>query len=459
MGAAPAAISCAMVSPAQAQEVSPTEAKAIAEEAYVFGLPLVYISVQADSLTNVPRPEGARAPFNQFAHYREFPDATNNPIVGMNVDTLYSIAHLDLSAEPIVLSVPEMGDRYWIMQILDAWNDVPAAPGARTVGAKGGNFALVGPNWSGPIPEDLTVIRSDTSLTMIGGRTYTSGRDDYATVHKLQDQYTLTPLSKWGRNYTPPASVSVKAGVDAKTPTPEQVFAMPAETYFARLNALLVDNPARAEDAPVLARIAKIGVAPGASFSMDGLSAEVRKAIEEGVLAGQQEIRGWHAKMGEKVNGWQLARDLGHYGTKYAYRAAWTFYAVSGNLVEDAFYPTTSEDSAGRPLTGANKYRLHFTKEELPPVDAFWSLTMYDADSYLVPNPIDRYSRGGRDQLKYDEDGSLTLYIQHESPGADKEANWLPAPEGPMFLALRLYVPKQAVADGTWNPPAVEKVE
>jgi hypothetical protein len=247
--------------------------------------------------------------------------------------------------------------------------------------------------------------------------------------------------------------------VDAKTPTPEQVFAMTPEAYFGRLNVLLVDNPAHPEDAPILARIARLGIAPGANFNMSAFGEEARKAIEEGVRAGQEEIKEWHSRMGEKVNGWQLARDLGRYGTNYPYRAAWTFYGVGGNLVEDAFYPTTQVDSAGNPLTGDNKYELRFSKEQLPPVDAFWSLTMYNADSYLVDNPINRYSLGGRDKMKYGGDGSLTLYIQRESPGAAKQANWLPAPDGKIFLALRLYRPKPEVANGTWKPPAVTKVE
>ena len=449
---------CAKQKPPE-DTLTAAEAKAIAQEAYVFGLPLVYIAVQADQLSNVPSPEGTRAPFNQFGHYREFPDAKNNPIVGMNVDTLYSIAYLDLSAEPMILSIPEMGDRFWLMQIIDAWNDVPGAPGNRTVGGKGGNFALVGPKWKGELPQGLTEIRSSTSLTMIGGRTYATGKGDYEKVHKLQDQYRLTPLSKWGTDYLPPATVPVKPNVDVKTPTPEQVFAMSPEAFFGRLNALLVDNPPHPDDAPVITRLARLGIIPGAAFTLDGFSEDVRNAIKEGVIAGQEEVKEWHAKMGEKVNGWQLARDLGRYGTKYPYRAAWTYYGVGGNLVEDAFYPTTQVDSAGNPLTGDKKYQLRFSKEEIPPVNAFWSLTMYNADSYLVDNPINRYSLGGRDKMKYGGDGSLTLHIQRDSPGAAKQANWLPAPEGRIFLALRLYEPRQEVINGTWNPPAVEKVE
>jgi hypothetical protein len=443
-------------------KVTPAEAKAIAQEGYIFGLPPVYIALQADVMTNVAKPEGGRAPFNQFDQHREFPDAKNNKIVGMNVDTLYSMANLDLTAEPIVLLVPPMdGKRWWIMQVIDAWNDVPAAPGSRTHGNKGGAFAIVGPNFKGTLPAGMEEIRADTSLCALGGRTYTAGMDDYPAVHKIQDGYKLIPLSQWkgkDTNYTPPAAVSVKPGVDAKTPVPTQVFKMSAEQFFGRLCELLVNNPARKADAPVMAKLAKLGIKPGAKFKLDAFDADTRKAIEEGVADGQQAIRDEESKMGEMVNGWQIARDLGRYGTKYTYRAAWTFFAVGGNLIEDAIYPLTLVDADGKKLDGANKYTLHFSKDQIPPVDAFWSLTLYDKDSYLVDNPLNRYALGDRSNCKMGADGSLTLYIQNESPGADKESNWLPAlKEGPFKLALRLYVPKSQVADGTWKPPAVQR--
>src|SRR5262245_12095756 len=207
-----------------AATLSPVDAKAIAQDGYVFGLPLVYIALQADVMTNVAKPEGGRAPFNQFDHHREFPDAENNKIVGMNVDTLYSMANLDLTAEPMVLVVPPMeGGRWWIMQVIDAWNDVPAAPGSRTRGGKGGAFAIVGPNFRGDVPAGLEVIRCDTSLCMLGGRTYTAGTSDYAAVHRIQDGYRLIPLSQWkgaDTRYAPSAHVAVKAGVDVQTPVP-----------------------------------------------------------------------------------------------------------------------------------------------------------------------------------------------------------------------------------------------
>jgi hypothetical protein len=435
-------------------EMTPAEAKSIASDAWVFGMPLVYIGTQVDLQTHTAKPQGPLAPINQFSQYRTFPDASNRVIVGLNVDTLYSLAALDLSEGPIVLSVPEMGKRFWVMQLMDAWNNVFGAPGSRTVGDKGGNFAIVGPDWKGSLPDGVTEIKSPTSLVMIGGRTYTAGPKDYSAVHALQDKYKLVPLSEWGKNYTPPDNVPLKAGVDTKTPVPEQVLAMSPDVYFNRLNALLVNNPPEPADPVMMERIANLGIKPGGQFQLSSFSPEVQKAIQDGIADGQPIMK--NAKRGKDVNGWDMALDLGRYGANYPYRASWTFYAVGGNLAEDAVYPFAGKDGDGKPLDGANKYTLHFTKEQLPPVNAFWSVTMYDADSYLVPNPINRYALGDRSGLKYGKDGSLTMYIQSDSPGKDKEANWLPAPkQGGFRLALRLYAPKKEVADGTWTPPPI----
>ena len=436
--------------------LKPDEARTLAQEAWVFGMPLVYIEKQIDTVTHTTKPQGPLAPINQFAHYREFPDASNRSVVGLNVDTLYSLGALDLAQEPFVLSIPEMGNRFWLMQLIDAWNNVPHAPGSRTVGGKGGNFAIVGPNWKGTLPPGLTELRIPTNLVLIGGRTYTANKDDYPAVHALQDQYKLVPLSQWGKAYTPPDNVPLKPGVDAKTPVPTQVLAMSPEDYFNRLNALLVTNPPEPSDPATMTRIAKLGIAPGASFKMAAFSPEVRKAIEDGVAAGQKQMR--EAKRGKEVNGWDITLDMGRYGTNYPYRASWTFYGVGGNLAEDAVYPFAAKDGEGKTLDAANKYTLRFTKAEIPPVNAFWSLTMYDAESYLVPNSINRYALGDRSGMKFGDDGSLTIYIQNEDPGADKQANWLPAPkQGEFRLALRLYAPKKEVADGTWTPPPIKR--
>jgi hypothetical protein len=437
--------------------ISADEAKAIAQEAWIFGMPLVYIEIQIDTATHVPKADKGHAPINQFAHYRAFPDASNRTVVGFNVDTLYSLAQVELSKEPMVLSVPEMGKRFWVMQIIDAWNNVPHAPGSRTVGSKGGHFAIIGPTWKGTLPQGVTELRVPTNLALIGGRTYTGGPDDYAAVHALQDQYKLVPLSSWGKQYTPPDNVPLKEGVDAKTPVPTQVLALSPEDFFNRLNRLLVTNPPEPEDPKTMARLATLGIAPGATFSMDVFTPEVRKAIEAGVADGINEMR--ETVRGKVVNGWQIALDMGRYGTKYTYRAGWTFFGVGGNLPEDAVYPFAELDGDGKPFNGANKYSLNFTRAEIPPVNAFWSLTMYDDDAYLVANPINRYALGDRSHLASDAEGGLTLYIQSDSPGKEKESNWLPAPKDAGFkLALRLYAPKKEVADGTWAPPPVKRV-
>jgi hypothetical protein len=441
-------------------KLTPAEAKSLAKEAFIFGMPPVYIALNQEILTNASKPEGARAPYNQFAHFRDFPDPTNRTVVIWNVDTLYSIGALDLTAEPIILTVPPMGDRWWLMQILDNWNDVPAAPGTRTEGNKGGHFALCGPNFKGKLPSGVKEVRVDTMLCAIGGRTYTAGKDDVPNVHKIQAQYKLTPLSKWGTDYTPPAEVPVKKGVDLKTPIGEQVFKMSPEQFFGRLCKLLVNNPARKADEAVMARIAKLGIKPGAKFEMAAFEADTRKAVEEGVAAAQKAVLDQEPKMGKEVNHWVTNLDTGRYGTNYLNRAAATYFFVGANLPEDAVYPNTTKDSEGKPLTGDNKYVLRFSKGEMPPANNFWSLTMYDKDGYLVKNPIKRQSINDRSKAKLGEDGSLTIYLQADSPGKEKEANWLPCPKiGQFKLYLRLYTPKQEVLDGKWSPPPVLRIK
>ena len=230
-------------------------------------MPLVYIELQVDTSSHVSRADNRQAPINQFVHYREFPDASNRTVVGFNVDTLYSLANLNLTREPMVLSVPDMGKRFWVMQIIDAWNNVPHAPGSRALGSKGGHFAIVGPTWNGTLPQGVTKLRVPTNLALIGGRTYTGGPDDYTAVHALQDQDPLVPLSSWmslgGKRYAPPDNVPLKAGVDTKTPVPKQVLAMPPEDFFNRLNRLLVSNPPEPDDPNMMARLATLGIAPG----------------------------------------------------------------------------------------------------------------------------------------------------------------------------------------------------
>lgn len=439
-------------------KITPEAAHEVAKEAFLMGAPLVLVSIQADYLSHVTEPTGLRAPVNQFAHARAFVDASNRAVVGFNVDNLYTFAVLDLSAEPIVMSMPPMGDRYWIMQLIDAWNGVPGAPGARTHGGQGGHFLIAGPGWDGDVPDDIELIRCPTSIAMIGGRTYCSGPADYATVNALQDRYRLTPLSRWGGEYAPPRHVPLDEGSGGDTLVNEQFMALGPERFYERLLRLMVDNPAAPEDAPVLEQLKELGLVPGDAFDLSAFPDELAQAIALGYEDGRAEMAATARSLGEMVNGWSLAYDIGRYGTRYAYRAAWTFVGLGGNLLEDAFYPTTVVSEDGSDLDGAHSYELTFAADQIPPAKAFWSLTMYDIESYLVPNKWGRYALGDRSRMTYAADGSLTILMQRDHPGPDNESNWLPAPEGRFRLALRLYIPDDRVIDRRWVPPPVRKV-
>jgi hypothetical protein len=436
---------------------SPEEAEAIATLAYGFGFPLVLMDVSREVVTAVPSAETLKAPINQFAHVAGFPDDTYHDIVSPNVDTLYSLAWLDLAAEPIVLRVPDLGDRYYLMQICDAWTNVFAAPGTRTTGNRAGAFALVGPDWRGTLPSDVQKIAAPTNLVWIIGRTYTAGKAEYGVVNAIQRQYELVPLGAWGRPYTPPASVPVAPGVDSKTPPVVQVGKMSAGLFLERLARLTGSNPPSTDDEPMISRLRRIGVAPGAPFAFDRLPSPIKAAIDRGIAAGRTRLAAAAKAVSEDVpaHGWRIERHLGRYGTDYATRALVAMLGLGSNLAEDAVYPITRVDGDGTKLTGANRYRLHFEASELPPVDAFWSVTMYNIRQALVKNPIGRYALDDRHPLLFNADGSLDLYLQHADPGPDKRANWLPAPPDEFSLVMRLYIPKKAVIDGSWSPPPV----
>jgi hypothetical protein len=440
-----------------AQNLSPDEAKALAKEAWLFGMPLVMFEIQFDYGSYVTAPSATRAPVNQFVHYRKFVDASNRSVVGFNVDNLYSFASLDLSKEPIILSVPAMDNRFWVMQIVDAWNGVPAAPGSRTHGGeKALNFLIAGPDWKGTAPNGVEALHSPTNLTIIAGRTYCAGSSDYAEVNELQDQYKLTPLSAWGKQYMTPTNVPLKEGVDGETLVTTQLMALSAEQFFSNLNRLMATNPPYAEDAPMLKKLLPLGIAPGAPFSTESWSDEQKAALEEGLAEAKAALEAETKNLGKIVNGWTLTYDMGRYGTKYSYRATWTYGGIGGNLIEDAFYPFSVQDVDGNQLMGENKYTLTFAAGEWPPAQAFWSLTIYDMEGYLVDNPLNRYAVGDRSNMVPNADGSLTIYIQSESPGAKKEANWLPAPKSGAFkMAMRLYAPMEKVIDGSWLPPGI----
>jgi hypothetical protein len=445
--------------PSTTGRLTEAEARQLGIQAAVYGYPLVLVDVTKQVQTNVTTPEhNGRAPVNQFSNFLKYPTAAYRDVVRMNVDTLYSFAWLDLSEEPLVLSVPDTHDRYYLMPILNAWTNVFASPGKRTTGTKAGDFAIVGPNWTGALPAGMKELKSPTNTAIIAGRTQADGSADYAAVNAIQKQYRLTPLSAYGKPYTPPVGV-VDPQIDMKTPPVDQVNRMSDETFFNRLATLMTSNPPGAADAPMLAKLARIGVVPGRTFDMGTLDPSVRKGLEGSVQTAVAKMGAAAKEMGTPVNGWRVPPlTLADFGTDYDLRGEIALVGIGANLAKDAVYPTAFVDANGEPLNGANRYVVHFDKGALPPVNAFWSLTMYDAQSFLAANPINRYNIAGWMPLKYNADGSLDLYVQHDSPGKEKGSNWLPAPEGPFNVTLRMYWPKESVLDGSWKPPAVQKV-
>lgn len=432
-----------------------------AQDAYIYGYPLVLMDVSRAKLTNVPHPIGAGlAPVNQFGDIKTFPDASFTDIVSPNADTLYSSAWLDLAQEPVVLSVPDTNGRYYLMPMLDAWTNVFASPGKRTTGTGKGDFAITGPNWAGTLPAGLKEIKSPTDMVWIIGRTQANGKADFKAVNAIQVLYKLTPLSAWGKRYTPPGDVPTDSKVDMKTPPVDFVAAMDASAFFNRLALLMKNNPPLAADAPMVAKLASIGIAPGKPFDLNKNGSDAAKAIADGVDDGKKKVAELAHNPGNTtmVNEWMTTtKDIGSYGTNYDARAGIACVGLGANIPADAFYPMARTDSEGNPLDGANKYVIHFDKGQTPPVNAFWSVTMYNAKQAFVANPINRYAIGDRDKLKFNLDGSLDIYLQHDSPGKAKESNWLPADAGSFNLILRMYWPKEAALTGAWTPPPIKK--
>ena len=396
---------------------------------------------------------------NAFTSFKAFPPAEFRDVVRPNFDTLYSIAWLDMSKEPVIVTAPDTAGRFYLLPMIDMWTDVFAVPGKRTTGTGAGNYALVPPRWQGKLPAGVERIDAPTPYVWIIGRTQTNGPKDYDAVHKVQAGYTVTPLSQWGKKPVP-TKVAIDPTVDMKTPPMTQVDTMAPAKYFAYGAELMKVNPPHITDQPIVARMRRIGIEPGKSFDMAKVDAVVKRALDR---AAPDALKGMQAKiptLARVVSNWQMNTDtMGVYGNYYLKRAVVALVGLGANLPEDAVYPLNIGDSDGRPLTGASKYVLHFAKSEIPPASAFWSVTLYDMDGFPSPNALKRNAIGDRDPLKFNADGSLDLYFQNESPGADKESNWLPAPPDAFNLTMRLYAPKLEVLDGRWAPPPVKKMQ
>jgi len=432
----------------------------IAEEAYLYAYPLMLMELTRAVGTNIASPQGMRGPMNAWAHARTFPDASFTDVVRPNADTLYSTLWLDVSREPWVVTVPDSGGRYYLLPFLDMWTDVFAVPGSRTTGDGPQRFVLVGPGWSGPTPAGLTRIVCPTPIVWCIGRTQTNGKADYEAVHRFQDGLGLSALSCWRRGLMTRVQGRVDPTIDMKTPPADQVEAMDAGAYFAKAAELMKLHPPHLVDQSTLARMHRIGLTPGRSFDAGTLDDAHRQALGRAAKNALAKIKRYAMHMAPVQDGWQgLRENMGTWGAQYLRRAAVAFFGLGANVPEDAIYPSSMADPEGNPYDGNAHYVMHFDADRLPPVHAFWSLTAYNEKQAFIANPLDRYAIGDRDALKFNEDGSLDLYLQHEDPGGDKTANWLPTPDGVFTLNMRLYWPKAPVLDGSWTAPPVQRAD
>jgi len=448
---------------AQLSEMPPTqrsEAEQIALDAYVYGYSLITTEVTRVQMSNVGKIEGMHAPIGQFPNIKRYPPADFRGVSAPNADTLYSVAWLDLT-EPQVFSHPDMGKRFYLFEMTDLWMTDFNSPGTRTAGGDAANYLITGPGWKGEVPTGVKQIKCATRYMVILGRTYADGTEqDYAAVNALQAQYKIVPLSEYGKSYTyqtPP--VNPNPGISMTDKPQSVILDMDASTYFNMMARLMGGAaPPAPEDAPILARMAKIGLVPGQPFEMVKLDPAAQAALKDLGKTALQRIEANKDSLGAMVNGWIITKGLGVYDTNYMKRAVVAACGWPANLSHDAVYPYTEVDSDGQKLSGANRYTLTFANGETPPVNAFWSITMYEIDQgwWFVPNPLNKFTVSPRDNPKYNSDGSLTLYFQNETPGKDHEANWLPAPKGNFILMLRMYWPKEnspSILNGTWTPP------
>jgi len=448
--------------------ITEAEAHAIGVDAYLYFYPLLSTDITRVTSTNIEAgKEPLKGPMNTFVSAAAYPPGDLKLVVRINFDTLYSLAWLDLTKEPMVVSSPDTDGRYFLLPMLDMWTDVFASPGWRTTGTKAQTFLVTAPGWRPDLrdrfidefklPKETQRIDAPTPYLVIIGRTKTDGPRDYDAVHKIQAGYKVTPLSQWGGS-SQPMTVKVDPTIDMKTPPKIQVDTMPANLYFTYAAELLKVNPPHITDQPMIAQLKKIGIEPGKSFDFDKADPAIRNALVSAREDAQKLMEWKIPTLARVANGWSMNTDtMGVYGNYYLKRAIVAQVGLGANLPEDAIYPLNLGDETGKPLDGANKYTLHFDNATAPPVNAFWSVTLYDTEGYQVPNTLNRFAVSSWMPFKYNGDGSVDLYFQNENPGKEKEANWLPAPKGAFNLTMRLYAPKSEALTGKWTPPPVVK--
>jgi hypothetical protein len=426
----------------------------IGVQAYIYGL--ASVMMQRTENLIVTTPGMGHAPVNQMGYYTHLVNASFTDVVTPNADTLYNTAFLELGKEPIVLHVPDSNGRYYVQQMLDAYTNTFNSVGQRTTGTVEGDLAIVGPGWNSSLPTGLQVIKSPTNTVWIIGRILVKGESDLPNVMALQKQFTLTPLSQYGK----PAVAAKNETIAEFKEYVASPTAQDSIRFFEELRVGLKNNPQSAEDAALLAVFDRIGLGKNETPYGTSLDPAIADGLSRAIKDGDQIVKSsWKNLKGFYINGWTYNTKIGTYGYNYLLRAAVAEGGLGANVPEEAIYAKTQTGMDGQPLSGANNYLMHFDKGNLPPVNAFWSLSMYNATTFLfVPNLINRYSVSEqKNKFVYNQDGSLDIYIQHEEP-VGKESNWLAAPNGDFYMILRMYLPGPKVLNGTYQIPQVQKV-
>jgi hypothetical protein len=446
---------------AQAQtSATPAEARAIAKEAYIYGFPIVdNYRIQYSYFQDKDDPN-YKTSWNQLINIPRVYTPEDTAIQTPNSDTPYSFVGMDLRTEPLVLTVPKIEkNRYFSVQLIDAYTFNFAYIGSRTTGNDGGNYLVAGPDWAGETPEGISqVIRSETQFVFAGYRTQLFGINDLDNVKKIQAGYKVQPLSAFLGVPAPEAAPAIDF-IKPLTPETQRT----SLEFYNILDFALQFCPTHPSEKELMARFARIGIDGGGRFDANKLSPEMRTALEQGMADALNEFAALQKQVNEKkLTSGQMFGTREFLENNYLYRMGGAVNGIYGNSEAEAIYPVLALDSEGQRPDGSNRYTLRFAKGELPPVNAFWSITMYRMpEILLVDNPIDRYLLNSTmlDQFKFDADGGLTLYFQHESPGKDKESNWLPAPQGWFMPVIRLYWPKAEALDGRWTAPQLQRVK
>ncbi len=440
-----------------ADEVLPLgEATAIAREAYIYSNPLVdSYRILHTFFVDSSSPE-YKAPWNEIRNLPRVFTHEDTAVQSANSDTPYSFAGIDLRSEPIVLSVPPMEEsRYFSIQLIDLYTHIADYIGTRTIGNRGGDFLLTGPGWEGTVPDGIDkVIPIETELLIAIYRTQLFNPDDLDNVRKIQSGYRLQPLSAFAGT-EPPAPAPAISFIEPLTPDGIRT----SLDVFEQANFILQFCPVHPSEVELMQRFAGIGVGAGLAFEADSLDPELGEAVQAGIAEAWQDFENLKARAesGEVTSG-DVFGSRDELENNYLFRFGGAVLGIWGNSAEEATYPSYYVDADGQLLVGAERYTLHFGPGELPPVNAFWSLTMYGLpESLLVENPINRYLLNSTmlDAFATDDDGGITLYIQHDRPADSELPNWLPAPTGPFSVNMRLYWPQESALDGTWQPPAL----